>query len=81
MPYLQVAGAQTTFSPPPLPPLGVKFYDGVQVNWVDVADGKVAGVKTNKGDIECEIFVNCAGLVSSNHINYGTVSFVRPPLT
>ena len=47
--------------------LGVKFYDGVQVNWVDVADGKVAGVKTNKGDIECEIFVNCAGQASSNH--------------
>lgn len=30
---------------------------------VEVTDGKVAGVKTNKGNIECEIFVNCAGQV------------------
>lgn len=47
--------------------LGVKLYEGVRVEWVDVTDGKVAGVKTNKGNIECEIFVNCAGQVSSNY--------------
>ena len=30
---------------------------------VDVEGGRVMGVRTNKGNISCEIFVNCAGQV------------------
>ena len=44
--------------------LGVKLFEEVSVEGVEVTDGKVSGVKTNKGSIECEIFVNCAGQVS-----------------
>lgn len=43
----------------------MKLYEGVQVKGVNVIDEKVAGVITNQGFIECEIFVNCAGQVSS----------------
>ena len=35
---------------------------------VDVEGGRVTGVKTNKGDVSCEIFVNCAGQVRNNQI-------------
>ena len=41
----------------------MKLYEGVRVEGVAVQDGRVVGVKTNKGDVECEIFVNCAGQV------------------
>ena len=44
--------------------IGVRLYEGVRVERVEVQDGRVSGVKTNKGNIECEIFVNCAGQVS-----------------
>lgn len=41
----------------------MKLFEDVSVNNVQVKDGKVTGVATSKGDIECEIFVNCAGQV------------------
>lgn len=44
--------------------VGVKLFEGVSVNGVEVKDGKVTGVTTSQGDIECEIFVNCAGQVT-----------------
>ena len=31
---------------------------------IEVRNGRVHGVKTNRGDISCEVFVNCAGQVS-----------------
>lgn len=43
--------------------LGVRLYEGVSVEGVIVADGRVAGVKTSKGNIECEKFINCTGQV------------------
>ena len=43
--------------------LGVKLYEGVSVERVNVENGKVAGVETSKGPIDCEIFINCAGQV------------------
>ena len=43
--------------------VGVKVCEGVGVKGIEVVDGRVAGVKTNKGNIECEIFVNCSGQV------------------
>ena len=42
---------------------GVGIYEGVCVEGVDVEGGRVTGVRTNKGNISCEIFVNCAGQV------------------
>ena len=42
---------------------GVGIYEGVRVEGVDVESGRVTGVRTNKGNITCEIFVNCAGQV------------------
>lgn len=40
---------------------GVKIYEGTSVNHVVVDDGHVIGVETDRGHIECEYFVNCAG--------------------
>ena len=42
---------------------GVGIYEGVRVEGVDVEGGRVTGVRTNKGNVSCEIFVNCAGQV------------------
>ena len=42
---------------------GVGIYEGVRVEGVDVEGGRMTGVRTNKGNITCEIFVNCAGQV------------------
>ena len=42
---------------------GAGIYEGVRVEGVDVEGGRVTGVRTNKGNISCEIFVNCAGQV------------------
>ena len=39
-------------------------------------NGRVAGVKTDHGDINCEIFVNCAGQVSQYTMGYLTNNFV-----
>ena len=44
-------------------PLGVGIFEGVRVEGVDVEGGRVTGVRTDKGTINCEIFVNCAGQV------------------
>ncbi|XP_062922770.1 pyruvate dehydrogenase phosphatase regulatory subunit, mitochondrial [Mobula hypostoma] len=40
---------------------GVKIYEGTSVNRVMVEDGHVTGVETDRGHLECEFFVNCAG--------------------
>lgn len=42
---------------------GVKIVEKVTVDKVLVSNNRVCGVKTNKGDIKCEVFVNCAGQV------------------
>ncbi len=44
--------------------LGVKLHEGVRVESVLTTDGKVSGVMTDKGSIECDIFINCAGQVN-----------------
>ena len=31
---------------------------------VTVENGRVTGVRTNKGNVSCEIFVNCTGQVN-----------------
>lgn len=40
---------------------GVRVAEGVRALGVDVAEGRVTGVRTDAGDIECEVVVNCAG--------------------
>ena len=42
---------------------GVHVFEKVCVERVEVENGRVCGVKTNKGDIKCEVFVNCGGQV------------------
>ncbi|XP_047568357.1 pyruvate dehydrogenase phosphatase regulatory subunit, mitochondrial-like isoform X2 [Lutra lutra] len=40
---------------------GVQIYDRTSVLHVMVKKGQVTGVETDKGQIECQYFVNCAG--------------------
>ncbi|XP_008984449.2 pyruvate dehydrogenase phosphatase regulatory subunit, mitochondrial isoform X2 [Callithrix jacchus] len=40
---------------------GVQIYDQTSVLHVMVKKGQVTGVETDKGQIECQYFVNCAG--------------------
>ncbi|MBF4765824.1 FAD-dependent oxidoreductase [Nocardioides islandensis] len=40
---------------------GASIYEGVKVTGIDVVRGRVRGVRTSHGDIECEVVVNCAG--------------------
>lgn len=42
---------------------GVQIYDRTSVVHVMVKKGQVTGVETDKGQIECQYFVNCAGQV------------------
>jgi dimethylglycine oxidase len=41
---------------------GVRFQGGITVTGVDVRDGRVRGVRTDQGDIECEQLLVCAGI-------------------
>jgi glycine cleavage system aminomethyltransferase T/glycine/D-amino acid oxidase-like deaminating enzyme len=41
--------------------LGVRVVERVRVTGIDVRDGAATGVRTDAGDIEAEIVVNCAG--------------------
>ena len=52
---------------------GVHLFEKVCVERVEVENGRVCGVKTNKGDIKCEVFVNCGGqvcLCSNNNCSF-----------
>ena len=49
---------------------GVKVVEKVTVDKVLVSNNSVCGVRTNKGDIKCEVFVNCAGQVRAAHYSY-----------
>ncbi|MCH2367785.1 MAG: FAD-binding oxidoreductase, partial [Planctomycetes bacterium] len=41
--------------------LGVEFHTGVRVTGVKIENGRVAGIETDQGDIECEMVINAAG--------------------
>ena len=41
--------------------LGVEFRTGVRVSGVKLDSGRVAGIETDQGDIECEMVINAAG--------------------
>ncbi|MEM7463014.1 MAG: FAD-dependent oxidoreductase [Pseudomonadota bacterium] len=40
---------------------GARIFEGVQVTGFEMEDGRIASVKTDKGDIACEKVINCAG--------------------
>lgn len=40
---------------------GVRIVERVRVTGIDVRDGRVSGVRTDHGDVEADIVVNCAG--------------------
>ncbi len=40
---------------------GARIVEGVRVTGVTVVDGTVRGVSTDRGDVEAEVVVNCAG--------------------
>ncbi len=41
---------------------GASIFEETEVTGFDIRDGRVHGVRTSRGDVECEIVVNCAGL-------------------
>lgn len=41
---------------------GVTFFEGVEVKHAIEKNGRVTGVETNQGAIQCEVMVNCAGM-------------------
>ena len=42
---------------------GVEVLEGVAVESIQTKNNAISSVTTNKGAIDCEIFVNCAGQV------------------
>jgi glycine/D-amino acid oxidase-like deaminating enzyme len=45
--------------------LGVRFFTHTRVLGIDSRDGRVTGVRTDKGDVECEVVVNCGGMFAA----------------
>ncbi|KAG8225026.1 hypothetical protein J437_LFUL000003 [Ladona fulva] len=41
---------------------GVQYFEGCRVEWVLTENSKVKAVQTNLGIIDCQYFVNCAGM-------------------
>ncbi|MCB0031928.1 MAG: GcvT family protein [Anaerolineales bacterium] len=48
---------------------GIRFLTGTTVVGIDVQNGRVAAVRTDKGNISCDVVVNCAG-VWSRHVGH-----------
>jgi sarcosine oxidase, subunit beta len=46
--------------------LGARFKEGVDVTGIDVAGGRVQGVRTSAGDVATRLVFNCAGAWSSS---------------
>ena len=40
---------------------GARLHENVRVTGFDISDGRITAVKTDKGNIQCEKVVNCAG--------------------
>ena len=56
---------------------GVRMQEGVAVTGVIVEHGRVAGVRTEQGDVKCEVLVNCAGQWARQ---FGALAGVNVPL-
>jgi glycine cleavage system aminomethyltransferase T/glycine/D-amino acid oxidase-like deaminating enzyme len=56
---------------------GVRIFTSTRVTGIDVADGRVTGVRTDKGDIECEVVVDAGGMFAAE---IGRMAGVRVPV-
>ena len=56
---------------------GCQVFTNVRVTGIDVTDGAVAGVRTEHGDIECEVVVNAGGMFAAE---LGRLAGVRVPV-
>jgi glycine cleavage system aminomethyltransferase T/glycine/D-amino acid oxidase-like deaminating enzyme len=56
---------------------GVQIHQRTRVTGIDTADGRVTRVRTDRGEIECEVVVNCAGMFAAE---VGRLAGVRIPL-
>jgi glycine cleavage system T protein len=41
---------------------GIAIHENIKVSVIEHKDGKVRGVRTDQGDIDCDVIVNCAGM-------------------
>ncbi|MDT4940406.1 MAG: hypothetical protein QOJ34_495 [Pseudonocardiales bacterium] len=57
--------------------LGVRIHQRTRVTGIDTAGGRVRGVRTDRGDIACEVVVNCGGMFAAE---IGRLAGVRIPL-
>ncbi|MCK2238797.1 MULTISPECIES: FAD-dependent oxidoreductase [unclassified Crossiella] len=56
---------------------GVRIFPHTRVLGIDVREGRVRGVRTERGDIEAEIVVNCGGMFAAE---IGRLAGVRVPI-
>ncbi|MEO7391009.1 MAG: FAD-dependent oxidoreductase [Ramlibacter sp.] len=56
---------------------GVKIMEGVEVTGVVVENGRVTGVRTTRGEVRCEVLVNCGGQWARQ---FGALAGVNVPL-
>lgn len=56
---------------------GVRIFTNTRVLSITTSNGRVTGVKTDKGEIECEIVVNCGGMFAAE---IGRMVNVRIPI-
>ncbi|MCW2496536.1 FAD-dependent oxidoreductase [Jatrophihabitans sp.] len=56
---------------------GVRIHSHTRVLGIDVVDGRVRGVRTDRGEIGCEVVVNCGGMFAAE---IGRLAGVRVPL-
>ncbi len=56
---------------------GVRIVERTRVLGIDVRDGRVRAVRTDRGDIDCEVVVNCGGMFAAE---IGRLAGVRVPI-
>jgi 4-methylaminobutanoate oxidase (formaldehyde-forming) len=56
---------------------GCRIFTNTRVTGIDVRGGAVAGVRTERGDVECEVLVNAAGMYAAE---IGRLAGVRVPV-
>jgi len=56
---------------------GAQIFEGIKVLDMKLVDGRVTGVVTEKGDVDCEYVVNCAGMWARE---FGRKAGVNVPL-
>ncbi len=56
---------------------GAQIFGRTRVTGIDVTDGRVHRVRTDQGDIDCEVVVNCGGMFAAE---IGRLAGVRIPI-